>query len=547
MSVSLVQLGEWTAGKENEHLEFKEAKNNFHFEKLVKYCVALANEGGGKMILGVTDRLPRRVVGTNTFIELERTKAGILDRLHFIRVDADEVAHPDGRVLVFHVPSRPLGTPVQYEGAYWMRSGEELVPMTADQLQRIFAELEPDYSAAICKDASLTELEPAAIENFRQKWITESKRANLASLSHEQLLSDAGLLRDRRVTYAALVLFGTEQALARHLPQAEVIFEYRSREASIPYQQRSEFRKGLFLFYDELWETVNLRNEVQQVRNGLFARDVPTFNEDVIREAILNGICHRDYRLQGSIFVRQYPRSLEIVSPGGFPPGVTVENILSKQVPRNRCIAEAIAKCDMVERGGQGVNLMFEECIKESKPTPDYSGTDDFEVRLRLNGTIQNPAFVRYLEQLGTERVETFSTEDFLVLAAIYRDQPIHENLRGRLPHLRELGAIEHAGRGAYRLSRGFYRYAGQKGTYTRKSGLDRETNKALLLKHIKDNDAEGAPLSDLMQVLPNLSRRQIQRLLQELREDEKAHSRGRTAGARWHPGPAKKPVAPTV
>jgi predicted HTH transcriptional regulator len=45
---------------EDEHLEFKEAKHNFHFDKLVKYCAAFANEGGGKMVLGVADAKPRK-------------------------------------------------------------------------------------------------------------------------------------------------------------------------------------------------------------------------------------------------------------------------------------------------------------------------------------------------------------------------------------------------------------------------------------------------------------------------------------------------------
>ena len=88
---------------ENEHLEFKEAKNNFHSEELIKYCVALANEGGGHIALCVTDVRPRRVVGSLAFTDLERTKAGIVEQLH-IRVDAEEIPHPDGRVLVFHVP-----------------------------------------------------------------------------------------------------------------------------------------------------------------------------------------------------------------------------------------------------------------------------------------------------------------------------------------------------------------------------------------------------------------------------------------------------------
>ena len=103
MTASSQQLQKWLNAKEDEHLEFKEAKANFHFEKLVKYCAALANEGGGSIILGVTDKPPRRVVGSTAFAELERTKAGLIDKLR-LRIEAEEIAHPDGRVLVFTAP-----------------------------------------------------------------------------------------------------------------------------------------------------------------------------------------------------------------------------------------------------------------------------------------------------------------------------------------------------------------------------------------------------------------------------------------------------------
>jgi len=134
-----------TVRSESEHLEFKEATNNFHFETLVDYCVALANEGGGRMLLGITDKAPRRVIGTKAFEIPERTVASIYDRLH-LKVTFDDVAHPAGRVLVFHVPSRPVGHPVHYRGRYLMRAGEELVPMTPDQLKKIMAEGEPEWA-----------------------------------------------------------------------------------------------------------------------------------------------------------------------------------------------------------------------------------------------------------------------------------------------------------------------------------------------------------------------------------------------------------------
>jgi len=132
------------ARSESEHIEFKEAKNRYDFEELVGYCVALANEGGGRMVLGVTDRLPRRVVGTKAFTVPERTVAGIHERIR-LKVGWEEVQHSDGRVLIFEVPSRPQGQPIHYGGRYLMRAGSDIAPMSPDCLKRIFAEGEAEF------------------------------------------------------------------------------------------------------------------------------------------------------------------------------------------------------------------------------------------------------------------------------------------------------------------------------------------------------------------------------------------------------------------
>src|SRR6202034_69197 len=114
----------------------------------------------------------------------------------------------------------------------------------------------------------------------------------LDRLSPSQLLSDAELLVDGQVTIAALVLLGTGVALGRHLAQAEVVFEYRSSEVSIPHQQRIEYRVGILGILDQLWEVINLRNEVLHYQDGFFIGDIPAFNEKVVREAILNAGPH---------------------------------------------------------------------------------------------------------------------------------------------------------------------------------------------------------------------------------------------------------------
>lgn len=533
---SIEQLHTWLTEPEGTNIEFKEAKQNYHFEKLVDYCVALANEGGGKIILGVTDRRPRRIVGTTAFAEPGRTEAGLHDRLMH-RIPVEEMQTPEGRVLVVHVPSRLPGTAWQINGRYLKRAGDDLAAMTDTELRAIFAETGPDFSAEICPGATIAALSTEAIAAFRQRWAKKTRDERKNSWTDIEVLNNAELLVDGQITYAALILFGTRAALGQRLAQAELVFEYRSSEASGPAADREEFREGFFLWQDAIWQKINLRNDRQSYQDGLFRLDIPTFDEVPVRESLLNAVAHRDYRLGGSIFVRQFAHRLEVVSPGGLPPGITSENIIDQQNPRNRRLAEALAKCGLIERSGQGMNLIFESAIRQGKPLPSFAGTSAYEVRLTLEGMVKSTAFVRFMERLGEETLRSFSTYDFLALDHLHREQPLAEHLKARIPGLIEAGAVESVGRGKgtrYLLSQRLYAAMGAKGVYTRKKGLDHDTNKALLEKHLRAQRDAGAPLAELRQVLPAESERAIQRLLLEMRDEQRVILQGQRRWARW-------------
>lgn len=223
MSATIDQLRLWMTGKENEHLEFKEAKSGYDSDRLTQYCCALANEGGGHIILGVTDKLPRLIVGSNAFLNLKDIKSKLIQRLQ-IRIDVDELLTENGRILIFTVPSRPIGVPIQYNKVYWMRRGEELVAMTSDMLKRIFNEGEPDFSAQVCSQATLADLNSDAISHFRDLWIRKSGNTSIKNMSDEKLLNAIEVIEDKGITYAGLILFGTKHALGKYLAQAEVIF-----------------------------------------------------------------------------------------------------------------------------------------------------------------------------------------------------------------------------------------------------------------------------------------------------------------------------------
>jgi ATP-dependent DNA helicase RecG len=540
MTPTSQQLQKWLNAKEDEHLEFKEAKANFHFEKLVKYCAALANEGGGSIILGVTDKRPRRVVGSTAFAELERTKAGLIDKLR-LRIEAEEIAHPNGRVLVFTAPSRPIGVPVAVDGAYWMRAGEELTPMTSDMLRRIFDESGPDFSAEICPKATLADLDPVAIESLRVRWAMHSGNKALAKRSADKLLQDAELILPNGVTYAALILLGSHAALGRFLAQAEVIFEYRSTVRPGPANQREDFRHGFFSFYDRVWELVSLRNDMQHFQERLVMHPVPTFSEIAVREALLNAVSHRDYRHPGSVFVRQFPRRIEIVSPGGFPPGITPENILDHQLPRNRRIAETFARCGLVERSGQGADRILEECVRDGKRLPDYTRSDAHQVWLTLDGEIRDENFLKFLERVGQGILDTLDPHDFLILGLIASGKRLPAELQPQLARLLELGILDRTGHGKPILGKRLYSTAtGGSATSIKRDSL-RERNRRALRDYIAAH--AGCSLHEIVDALPELTRNQIQAYLKQLRSDKFIHPSGTTKSARWFPGaPPKAP-----
>ncbi len=548
MDHNIEKLNGWLAEKEGEHLEFKQWSAKDDFEALCKYCCAIANEGGGKVILGVTDKRPRKVHGTFGFSQPERTRKGLCDRLQ-LRVDFEEIHHPDcqhgSRVLVFHVPPRPFGVPLKSDGRYWMRQEDSLVEMTEDRLRSIFAETGYDFSSDECPGLKLTDLDQNAIAEFKARWIAKASKTGDSSLAErlnalktDQLLSDAEALVDGKLNYAALILFGSDKSLSRHLPQSELVFEYRSSNESGPAQERREFREGFFGYFESLWSLINKRNDKQEFQEGLFVFQISTFSDRTVREALLNAVCHRNYQLGGSVFVRQFPRRLEIDSPGGLPFGITLENILDRQNPRNRRIAEILTKCGLVERSGQGMNLIFEELIKESKPIPDFSRTDQYQVGLTLHGTVENPDFIRFVEKVGKETSEFFDTHDWMIFAAAARGEKPRSLSDRRIRRLFDLGIIE-LGRGrTLMLSRRFYQFVGKRGTYTRRKGLSRSQNRALLLNHIEENKANGCKLKDLCEVLNAIPPSNVQSLLRSMKRQGQVYSVGNTNQGRWYPGP---------
>lgn len=177
------------------------------------YVVALANEGGGRLVLGMADKLPHEVVGT----DFANGKTGALEdeiynRLS-IRVKTEELFENEKRVLIINIPSRPIGKLLKFEGVPLMRTGESLREMSDQEIFKILSEQEPDFSAKICDALKIEDLDKDAINLLKQKYAEKQNNKSFLTLPDEQILSDLELLKDGKLNYAALILLGKKESI----------------------------------------------------------------------------------------------------------------------------------------------------------------------------------------------------------------------------------------------------------------------------------------------------------------------------------------------
>ena len=300
---------------------------------ILGYVTALCNEKGGSIIIGMEDKYPHRIIGTSQCEGAIGQLEADIYRDTGIRVIVYELYENEinkkGRVLIIEVPSRPFGRVFKFEDVALMRVGEELKPMSDEVFLKIIQEQEPDFSEQLCENASINDLDDDAINILRQKYALKQKNPSFLTLPKKQILSDLGLIEGKKVTNAAILLLGKDSILQKLFPQAAIMLEYRSTESQIPFDNRKVYRQAFYLMIDKLWKDIDARNGAVQVKDGPYIFDIPYFNEEVIRESINNAIAHRDYRRNNETVIKQYPQKLIITNIGGFPIGVTIDNLLT--------------------------------------------------------------------------------------------------------------------------------------------------------------------------------------------------------------------------
>ncbi|MGY2892421.1 ATP-binding protein [Deinococcus sp. UYEF24] len=403
-------------------------------DELARHALALANTRGGVIVVGgptsdgryadASDLHPLQV--THAIFALSGGRLTVNVQHQSPDKQSPDKQSPDGqadgaRQLVVYVPQAHylLAAP---DGSVLGWDGERTVPVSPAYAP---LQAEADYTASVPPTASIADLDPVEVSRLRGV-----ARGNLSQLPDLDLLRELGLIvggelgggagGEERPNIAALLLLGTARALKAHIPQAEVCY-YHHTTSDPDFSFREDMLRPLLATLRRTAELVQARNAFTPVQVGLFRIEVWDYDEAVYREALLNALTHRDYQLRDVVHVHQYPERLEISNPGGFPGGITPQNILRHQPKRrNPLLAEVLAKLGLVERAGVGVDKMYQLMLKHGKELPEYTAYPD-AVTLLLHNPGFDADFVRFVAR-KQEQMQTLSLDMLMVLSRLGRE-----------------------------------------------------------------------------------------------------------------------------
>lgn len=425
MTITPAQVDMWrSSASETQNLEFKEAGSQYDTRKLCRYCVAIANEGGGHLVLGIADKPPRPVVGSQAFPVPQEIAEKLFHWVGF-RVDVEAVVHPDGRVLVFSIPGRPKGTAYHYDGAYLMRSGEELVPMSEDQLRKIFGEGQPSWlENPALKDVSAQDvvqlLDTQTFFDLMGLPYPTDQAGVLARLLDERLIEHS--MAGFNILHIGAVL------LAKNMRQ----FPDISRKAArvIVYAGESKMQtvsdvtgeKGYAVGFSGLVQYVMGKLPQNEVIEGAIRKEVKLLPEVVVRELLANALIHQDFDIGGtSPMVEVFSNRVEISNPG--EPIVPVERFIDGYQSRNERLADLMRRFGICEEKSSGIDRVIETSEFMQLPAPEFLTSHQ-----RTIVVIHGPRLFRHMN--GSDRVR--ACYQHCVLQYVLRKQMTNQSLRER-------------------------------------------------------------------------------------------------------------------
>ena len=344
-------------------------------DRIAETITALANSEGGSLVIGIDEE------GNVSGLLMEEEVDGALQAaLRMCRPPVHTEWMPDqvnGATVVHLRVPKSDEVHALWDGRIMVRKGAGNAPLEGKDINQLMAnrpagefELEPVAGATI------DDLDDDVIDEYMERRQKRSPRSQI--MPRLKLLRQIGAIaEDGTPTVSGLLLFGKEPQL--FLPHSRAIFvkfadtQPRGPQGAFGYGRREEFVGPLPLIIDRAWRVIWEEMDKQAVVRGLQRQEETEYPRTVVREALVNAVAHRDYRMTGrSIEIRMYTDRLEVTSPGGLPAHITLDNIVEEHYSRNPRLVNGLYQWGYIEELGLGVDRMIEDMVNTGHMPPEF-------------------------------------------------------------------------------------------------------------------------------------------------------------------------------
>ncbi len=397
------ELKKLIQGGETNTVEFKVAAPRA--TEMAERLCGMANAQGGMIIIGVKDALheivgvPDHRIGETLDVILRAVRQMIKPEL-VLDPPEPEIYTLAGKNLVIATVKPSHGPVYQAHGMYWVRRGTHTVSLSLSELlEKANDRGLVDWEHLPARHATMEDINLEKVKGYVTQYLANTRQASHLKDIERVLIGMECAVRTRDgnvvPTNAGLLFFGSHPQ--EHLLQSDVACVlFRETVGASRYADRRILTGTLQELIDGAELFLSRYIAVGAKVEGFKRIDIPEYSLEVLREAVINAVVHRDYSKRGeSVRVCCYPDRVEIHSPGLLLPGITVEQMERGEVRsklRNPTLANLLKNIPgYMERIGSGIRFMLDETKRMELPAPQFREMNEFMVTFHKAPALLSP------------------------------------------------------------------------------------------------------------------------------------------------------------
>ncbi|PKN12439.1 MAG: ATP-dependent DNA helicase [Deltaproteobacteria bacterium HGW-Deltaproteobacteria-4] len=388
------------------------------FPELAKDCVAFANAQGGRLFIGIEDKVilpPAEQRIKPEMLDTIRKRIGELT-VNVVVLPSITRADNGGEYIKLLV-NRSQSVASTSDGRFYLRVGDTSQPVLGDDVMRLADERPGRPWETMDSHVPRSEIDADKYNAFVAAIRSSDRvKSSVKEKSADELLTHYALAEGVTLTHLGVLLLGTA-VQRRRLGTAPLIqaIKYDEMGQKINKWLWDDYALSPIELVDAVWREVPDFRESYEIAEGLFRRQIPAFDEKVIRELLVNALVHRPYTQRGDLFLNLHPERLEVVNPGRLPMGVTPQNILHASRRRNEGLASIFHDIGLMEKEGSGFDMLYDRLLSSGRPAPVPEEGPDW-VKITIKRRILKPEVIRLVTeadgryQLGQRERITLAT-----------------------------------------------------------------------------------------------------------------------------------------